>query len=1012
MEMIVTKNATPLGTTQMGSDPRSEKAREIPGASKVKLSNKTYTPPIVLRIGSWNVGTMNHKSYQLEDVMIRRRLGILCVQETKWRNQGNKSRYLDTRTKRYKIHYHGIENHRNGVGIILSDEHQKNIIGIRKVSDRLMSIKLVIGKEIWNIISAYAPQIGCNVTEKGEFWLSLENLLKEFPLTERVYIGADLNGHVGANNRGNKRWHGGFGYGTRNEQGDEIVQLAKSHNYAILNTFFKKQSRHLITYSSGGRETQIDYHLCSNEIRKYVKDCKVILGEDAVDQHRLLLSEIRLPTPKQNKDTAAKVNKIRWHKLKDPEGERYLMEMEELMQDVINRGDTLDADGMWQLFQGGSTGRARALLGVSKGKLNIGKESWFWKGEAIKKAVAEKKAAFRQWSKCSSSLVDEKERLRKLKNETKKAAAKEVAKAKAMECQKFYEDLESPEGSGAIYKIAAQRRNNGKPITSPKFIENANGELLTNDRDITEGWKSYFDTLLNEEFPRNKYPTCDPVLNEVVEDITATEVETAVKEMKNGRSTGPDEIPTEFWKSVGATGIIFLCILFNKIKNGNPMPRSFRESFLLPFYKNKGDSRKCTNYRAIKLLSHTMKIWERVINNRVLKIVLPKIHAHQCGFVPGRSTVDAIQAMRILVEKFRDAAKDLHIIFIDLEKAFDRIPRDLIWAALRSHGVPEQYVQIIMDMYKGVTTRIRCTSGTSAPFFVLLGVHQGSVLSPLLFNIVLNFLTSGIMQELLLSLLFADDVGLASERVSKLQGVFDKWKQILEDHGLRVSESKTEYMFLPFSDPQAPSPDIMINGNVMQKCTSFKYLGSILNILGTCDEDANHRVSVGWLKWQQNSGVLCDKRMPPKLKGKIYTTVVRPALTYGSKCWTMYDKFGRDLTTAEMKMCRMSLGVTKLDHIKSERIRGALHIKEAIVDKVRNERNDWFAKVHSQNETNVAKKVLMMDIPQGRKRGRPKNSWAGQMRQQQQRHGLTQEERDEIASARPVTRSMGNERRS
>ena len=59
------------------------------------------------------------------------------------------------------------------------------------------------------------------------------------------------------------------------------------------------------------------------------------------------------------------------------------------------------------------------------------------------------------------------------------------------------------------------------------------------------------------------------------------------------------------------------------------------------------------------------------------------------------------------------------------------------------------------------------------------------------------------MNELLLSILFADDVGLASERVAKLQEVFDKWKKILEDHGLRVSESKTEYMFLPFSDPQA-----------------------------------------------------------------------------------------------------------------------------------------------------------------------------------------------------------------
>src|SRR5687768_2879865 len=114
------------------------------------------------------------------------------------------------------------------------------------------------------------------------------------------------------------------------------------------------------------------------------------------------------------------------------------------------------------------------------------------------------------------------------------------------------------------------------------------------------------------------------------------------------------------------------------------------------------------------------------------------------------------------------------MIFIDLEKAFDRIPRDLIWTALRSHGVPEQYVQIILDMYKDVTTKIRCTTGTSESFFVLHGVHQGSVLIPLLFIIVINFLTSKLMQELLLSLLFADDVGLASERVAKLQEVFDK----------------------------------------------------------------------------------------------------------------------------------------------------------------------------------------------------------------------------------------------
>ncbi len=83
-----------------------------------------------------------------------------------------------------------------------------------------------------------------------------------------------------------------------------------------------------------------------------------------------------------------------------------------------------------------------------------------------------------------------------------------------------------------------------------------------------------------------------------------------------------------------------------------------------------------------------------------------------------------------------------------------------------------------------------------------------------------------------------------------------------------------------------------------------------------------------------------------------------------------------------------------------------MHIKEAIVDKVKAERNDWFAKVHSQDESNIVRKTLSIDIPQMRKRGRPKNSWTGQMRQRQQRYGLTQQERTEITNARPVTRSM------
>ena len=112
---------------------------------------------------------------------------------------------------------------------------------------------------------------------------------------------------------------------------------------------------------------------------------------------------------------------------------------------------------MWQVFQEETIARAKEHLGVSKGKLSNGKETWFWKGDAIRKAVTEKKAAFKLWSKCPASLIDEKERLRIRKNETKKVAAREVAKAKAAECQKFYEDLAA--------QYTRLQRNGGTPAS-------------------------------------------------------------------------------------------------------------------------------------------------------------------------------------------------------------------------------------------------------------------------------------------------------------------------------------------------------------------------------------------------------------------------------------------------------------------------------------------------------------------------------------------------------------------
>ncbi len=155
-------------------------------------------------------------------------------------------------------------------------------------------------------------------------------------------------------------------------------------------------------------------------------------------------------------------------------------------------------------------------------------------------------------------------------------------------------------------------------------------------------------------------------------------------------------------------------------------------------YKGKGDTTDCNNYRSLKIMSHTMKIVERFIGTRLREII--RVSENQCGFVGGKSTIDAIQAVRILMEKHRDAKVDLNLILVDFEKAFDRRPRELIWTALRARKVPETYVKIIQDMYEGASTRVKCIAGTSDAFLIEVTVHQGSVLSPLLFITPLDYL--------------------------------------------------------------------------------------------------------------------------------------------------------------------------------------------------------------------------------------------------------------------------------
>uniref|UniRef100_A0A0R0GBM1 Endonuclease/exonuclease/phosphatase domain-containing protein n=1 Tax=Glycine max TaxID=3847 RepID=A0A0R0GBM1_SOYBN len=194
----------------------------------------------------------------------------------------------------FKLWYTGKIRSRNGVGIIVDKEWKKDVVDVRRVGDRIIVLKLVVGQDTFNVISGYAPQVGLAEHFKVKFWEDLEGVLQDIPQGEKVFLGGDLNGHVGSVARGFEGVHGGFGLGEMNGEGKSILEFSEALDLSIANTWFKKREEHLITYKSGGTCSQIDFFLIRKSDRKYCLNCKVIPGESLTTQHRVLVMDVRI----------------------------------------------------------------------------------------------------------------------------------------------------------------------------------------------------------------------------------------------------------------------------------------------------------------------------------------------------------------------------------------------------------------------------------------------------------------------------------------------------------------------------------------------------------------------------------------------------------------------------------------------------------------------------------------------------------------------------------------------
>ena len=605
---------------------------------------------------------------------------------------------------------------------------------------------------------------------------------------------------------------------------------------------------------------------------------------------------------------------------------------------------------------------------------------------------------------------------------------KEVGKAKDAKWRSWSNDLHTAGGRNKMFKLAQQMKRDKKDVLGANFIRDRQGDIMVESEKVLDRWREYFNNLLNEENPSTLEEV--PPVEGPLDNVTRDEVQTAMRKLKAGKAAGPSEVTTEMFTMAGDVGTDMLLEVFRNVIKNDSSPETWGKSITVPLFKGKGDALDCGKYRGLRLLEHGMKIWERVLMKRLEGYL--HIHEHQFGFARGKSTTDAIFVVRQLQEKYVEKKRTLYHIFVDLEKAFDKIPRHAIEWALRRQLVPEWLIRAVMGLYSNSVSHVRFAGDMSEAFPIGVGVHQGSALSPLLFKVVMEEATKLCRRGDPWDLLYADDLVLTAESKEEVMEVFHRWRIAMERCGMKINIPKTKLLISgkePTTRPSTgrypcgicsrgvgvssiicrscnlwchkrctglgtfrgirnyiclvcdgtrartnPADDsVVTSGGTIEEVNQFCYLGDVLDCCGGAERAVRSRVATAWNKWRELSSLVSKKSVPLKYRGQVYDACVRSAMLYAAPVWALTQREEQILQGCDRRMLRQMCGVTLRDRVSSTDILNRCHLEDILMT-VRKRRMGWFGHVY-RSEYGPLSRIREFVAPGRRPRGRPKKRW-------------------------------------
>ena len=699
------------------------------------------SPKVSTRIGTWNVRTMYQtgKCAQVVRKMSRLNLDILGVAECRWNGAGE----IKMGTGELVLYSGNQEDdtHEKGVAIILSSRVKDCLLEWEPISERLLVVRLKSRFQNVSIVQAYAPTDPTEYGVKEEFYNKLQEVVNKMSRRDLVIVMGDMNAKVGNDNRNREHIMGKHGLAAEvSENGELFLEFCSINDLVIGGSMFPHKRVHKVTWISndGVTENQIDHITINRRFRKSLQDTRVMRSADVGSDHQLILAKVKIKLARVVKPKSPRtkycVGKLKDLKIKE-EFQLKLANRFDVLYNGSDQEDEDDLDKEWDNIKDMYTSTCEEVLIKPK------RERKKWMSEATWKLVEERRKLKMciGLSKTRNQKKQEILRHQEKDNEVKRSCRRD----KAIHMENLSKEAESAAGNGDIKKLYNLiKQLSGRTSKGNRPIQSKDGIMLGKLEDQLQRWKEHFEEVLNRPSPAMTPNLREPEVDLRIRTdyISKNEIRKALKSMKKGKAAGIDNIRPEALSAGGEVTVEVLWMLLKKIWDKEEVPKEWKRGILVKLPK-KGDLSDCGNWRGIMLLVIASKILSRVLLERMKAAVEEKLREEQARFRAERSCGDQIATLRILIEQSLEYNTGLYMTFVDFEKAFDSVDRETMWRLLRLYGVPSKIVNMVKLSYDGFKAGVLHEGAISGDFEMKTGVKQGCLLSPLLFLVVLDWVT-------------------------------------------------------------------------------------------------------------------------------------------------------------------------------------------------------------------------------------------------------------------------------